>query len=215
MKSMLKSLFLLASAASFLAACSAPMPSGLRSPQTNLGSFSKPTASGPARSNAVLDMAYKRFRIVSFNWEDRNHDSKITPIEAGFELSNHFAAFDADKDGFISQKEYVEFDGQQFPWLATRENLRAQARYTWNYLDRDHNGYLMLEQELLIFFTNCSPEMSAYCQFAKQQLITQFYLSDKNHDNRMNFSEYEDMVNLMDLGNAESQHPELQPNPAR
>lgn len=202
-------------------------------PSTQMNQIQRPgvqTLRAPAtslvRSNAVLDAIAKRLRFVSFQLNDRDRNSQLSPQEfqnviAGLPITH----FDTNKDG---QLNFSEFDKamQGASSIFNRNALRSYAQLMWIQVNTDQNQFV-LRSEVEAYFTapynqpsqqpvisppDSNPDIPAYPQpnwdqlkfEARKQAIDFFIQADVNLDQKLSFSEYEDGIAKQMLSSSEN-----------
>ncbi len=138
------------------------------------------------QSDTGLD-GFRKFMVkeVIFVHLDKNSDGNLSLTELNND-QNLLSKYDKDNNGGISLEESLS--GNEFMGVTSKQIRDTYGQSAFEKLDTDNNKLIsMKEFKNPGFFYNTRPDMAS-------SLLTSFYASDRNQDDALNFSEFEDCL---------------------
>lgn len=181
------------------------------------------------RSPQGLKVAALRLRELAFAAMDQNKDNQLD-VNEFYPGIQHFVKVDMNRDGKIDRNEAV--NGADFG-NAIRQNpehLRAAAKMSWDYVNKNKDKFVTKE-ELLATLNPPTPEpppadgsrnftpgypnnSSSDLYQLKVELSKAFNYNDRDYNQKLDFSEFEDMIAFSTVSHNEIPAPAPKPDPA-
>jgi len=187
------------------------------------------------RSDQGLKVAALRLRELSYAAMDQNKDGVID-VNEFYPGIQHFVKVDINRDGKIDRNEAV--NGADFG-NAIRSNpshLRAASKMSWDYINKNKDKYVTKDELLATAdppappsepptepppgrnFTPGYPYSGTDVHQLKVELSKAFNFNDRDYNQKLDFSEFEDMIAFSTVSHNEvpfpvSSTPPSQPTP--
>ena len=174
------------------------------------------------RSDQGLKVASERLRELAFTAMDFNGDGTIE-IQEFYPGIQHFVKVDINRDGHISRDEAV--NGAEFGNAinSNPDHLRSSGKLSFDFLNKNQDQFITKDELLAVAEAPTSPPPSLEPPPAKKnsfvpqfngdlyqlkvELTKAFNFNDRDYNQKLDFSEFEDLVAFSIVSQNEIPYP--------